>query len=425
MLPGTVRPPGLNGIPSPPPSPPPYKGEELADPPAYDAGYCVDAIPASAENRLQPILTIKLDNDDPSYIYSSGDLLSGKVVATPSTRDIPFEKILVDLQLSEVVQGIRNHQYVVGTHAVSVEKYLIPSSVYPEDLILRKGYQYSFTFSMIIPDTLPAGACAGHDDPRTGHYDMPPSVGVPTEAEERDVWNCDGKSFSLKGKGLTVSYRIRARLTTPGDELGTRQLISRHHRHIRFLPRYDHPTMAHNQVQHTATLKKLFSRRPSVDIKLSVPKVPTLFLYRPIFWLRLDLDVPDTLYKIESVSLQLIAHTTICLGGLNREWTGSKPQTIDTEFPPHKVTFSPPTWTPSSFNRITTSVWVAMVVPLDTKVIPSFESCFASHTYDLVASVDFGGHVARITLPTVVSHSREEGPVTVPTQNCIPLKDKA
>lgn len=179
--------------------PPPYEENNL---PGYATTQCSVRRRANNNHReeVQFILSGGLES------YTLGDLILGKLIVCP-VNDMAVESIQVCFNLIESYIAPSNKISPKATRKVTISESSIPVDTL-EHRTLTTGFEYSFPFSILIPYTLPMGACQKGNHPDT-HNMFPPIVDTGVEGAR------EGYS---SGTTIKLVYSLTAVLSNDAEE---------------------------------------------------------------------------------------------------------------------------------------------------------------------------------------------------------------
>lgn len=153
-------------------------------------------VPATASSTSTPTVAVHLDQ--PSRIYDVDDIITGRIVFTPR-RDCVLGSINATLAGEE--RTSKTHWVSQSTlqKTMRLAQHTVSPSAFPQGSIARKGFAYSFTFSMQVPLILQGSEsqcrcsrCGGenngdkdcHNENGQAAALIPPSLGSsPTEGQ--------------------------------------------------------------------------------------------------------------------------------------------------------------------------------------------------------------------------------------------------
>ncbi|CAN6617402.1 hypothetical protein TRVA0_007S00254 [Trichomonascus vanleenenianus] len=409
---------------TPPPEPQETDDYFTCKPPDYDAGSYIRVLSRQMmpPPNTKSALSIVIDQDDKAT-FNRGDCITGRLYIRP-TQDIPFEKLLVDLQVAETIVRGEICEKASFTKATSIARHRLQEEAYPSDRVFHKGLEYSFTFSFVIPHTI----C---EDPATGpsqlplHYQLPPSVGTHSETGDH--------SADVNDRSLVISYRIRARITKPGVQFATsrnpKELYqAQQYKYLRVMPSYPAIRLAPTLYEGTRNMKQRILKRPTKHkLHFALAQVPVFHLAEgtaPMVSLQLafEIDASTTMQpqmpspQVKNVSYKLAALTTSTTSPRHYYPHHDDPQvhTAKDTFPSQTAAWTRPEWRLEYNSKKTNrSMYVCtlqapLALPSDKrKVVPNYFTELSSRQYEVTMSVELNGYApASFTFPAVIARAR-------------------
>lgn len=378
---------------------------ETAPPPSYTIGTTIQ--PAEIEDTKvtsiytgQIIIYTSIDQDMATP-FDAGDSLTGRVVIVPN-KDTKFDKVAIELQLVETFKcphSFSSCSYI--SKSINLSKHRIPSEAYPEDMILKSGLKYTFTYSLIIPTSLNGMQC--EDSTLSPHYELPSSLGsvCPMFVDFLDV----------RDKRLTMSYQIRTRIYNEGCY---RTPTAQSRRLIPVMTSYPPCMEAYATREISKQTSKLcnkfassFTPRKCPRITLSVQDVPALYIHG-----KSSSSVNVHLAYTGNAEIPNITKATYKLQGFvttSKKPVTFYPQLTDTKesssldsFPTQVTTFTEPVW-----KNCLACIKVPLSLPEGIyRLVPTFFTCNCSRQYvvKLILSFD-NGSSASVSFPVVIANN--------------------
>lgn len=170
------------------------------DLPSYAAG--IGVRPVEHQSIYSSIVTVVTDKPL-DFMYDVGDIISGQIRITPK-NDMTVGLILVDLHFESIVSRSDILNFNQSKHIALLDKSIVPEQAYPDSHVFRQGFTYDFSFSMVIPENIPAEV---NHCTLAGHTKLPQSMG--------SLFEGTPSREDIGDSGTRVVYYVRARLTNP------------------------------------------------------------------------------------------------------------------------------------------------------------------------------------------------------------------
>jgi hypothetical protein len=332
--------------------------------------------------------------------YDIGDIVQGSVCIKPH-RDIEFSKIIIDICLSE---DIAKPAGGTGSRDFSITRSVPPPSFYPPDLILRKGFSYTFSFALEIPDTLESQACKHR---HALHTRLPPSIGSsPT----------DDTMYDIADLSARIYYSVRARIINVDGR--SQKCMSHNRTDIRISPShapltvYDRSSGFKNVVvlksgrlikSNRGTLELRVASAPLLFMKSSKPtRLELKLLYSTE---SRDTNSSSTPFQCAAISYKLISHTLSSLtpfDGIPEPTNTGNVHTFSEVLDTRKVDHPTLRWNQYRKNEYLTEISLPLLCPSHPRITPTFFSCLVSRQYRLHVEVMLEGCVASLEIPVAV-----------------------
>uniref|UniRef100_A0A060T4J4 ARAD1A18084p n=1 Tax=Blastobotrys adeninivorans TaxID=409370 RepID=A0A060T4J4_BLAAD len=405
-----------------------FENEEK--PPEYTPGMEVKTLDygANMEPRSLFASDVYITIDTPvTNVFNRGDALVGRVVIAPS-KDMPIGDLLIDLQMINILRKQKKYNTFRMTRSISLDRHKVPTEAYPEDRVLRRGLEYSFNYSMVIPTVIGANHCE-HQGMLPLHFQLPPSIGSPSEML---VEHCD-----CPQKSVVIAYRIRARFTKPGNH-SEKLLAAQQYRYLRVCPMYPPLLVEPEHTQKTVRLKGgIIKRVPVGELTMAVLNVPALsltgatntsFAHLQLKYKPLEDGTPPEIGRISRI---LVMHTLSRISDVPIFYYPKHDDPAvftETEmWKAQKCDMAKSDWKQcqDGDNEYEMDVHVPLSLPEGVKpggrLVPSFFSCTSSRQYEFKIQLFFTGlSSASIRFPVVVSR---DAPVSTPQDEHGPLLD--
>uniref|UniRef100_A0A060TGS8 ARAD1D25586p n=1 Tax=Blastobotrys adeninivorans TaxID=409370 RepID=A0A060TGS8_BLAAD len=375
-------------------------------PPQYQSGPEVKPAPKSTVTAYASEVSICVDKTQ----FTVGDVVTGNVTVTPFS-DIELSNLKIEFQSVETIRRARMFLPESVIRTVTLSRFSIPSfDSDGQSKILKKGLEYTFTFSLHVPHSMPKAHC---ENSLPLHYQLPPMFG--SQQEDAD------EALDTPLKTVTIGYRVRARLIKPS---GTKEF----YRYVRVLPTYPpvelEPSSPYTSLSVLGCPGLLKMKKPigNVQTTLMSPRVPILYLSENnTVNLSLELEFSPCGSKnlppaITSASFRVISHMLSSSKPLDfyplyrtdnndKKMQHVTRETESTGMVP--TSFSRPTWRPGTRTSAVTSISMPIYLPPATnkdKTVPTFFSCHASRQYEVELMLEFAnGYTAKLTVPLILA----------------------
>ncbi|KAA8911439.1 hypothetical protein TRICI_003801 [Trichomonascus ciferrii] len=377
---------------------------EASPPPSYTIGTTIQ--PAEIEDTKvtsiytgQIIIYTSIDQDMATP-FDAGDSLTGRVVVVPN-KDTKFDKVAIELHLVETFkcsQSFSSCSYI--SKSINLSKHHIPSEAYPEDMVLKSGLKYTFTYSLIIPTSLNGAQC--ENSRFSPHYELPSSLG--------SICPMFVDSLDVRDKRLTTSYQIRTRIYNDGcyhsPTAQSRRLVPVRTSYPPCLEAYATCEISKRTSKLSNWIASTFRPRRCPQITLSVQDVPALYIQG-----KSSSVVNVQLTYIGKAQVPNIAKASYTLQGFvttSKEPLSYYPQLTDSKecsnidsFPTQVTTFTEPVW-----KNGLTRIKVPLTLPEDVyRLVPTFFTCNCSRQYVIKLTLSFdNSSSASVTFPVVIAN---------------------
>lgn len=377
---------------------------ETAPPPSYTIGTTIQ--PAEIEDTKvtsiytgQIIIYTSIDQDMTTP-FDAGDSLTGRVVVVPN-KDTKFDKVAIELHLVETFkcpQSFSSCSYI--SKSIKLSKHHIPSEAYPEDMILKSGLKYTFTYSLVIPTSLNGMQC--EDSPLSPHYELPSSLG--------SVCPMFVDSLDVRDKRLTTSYQIRTRIYS---EACHHSPTAQSRRLIPVMTAYPPCMEAYTTREVSKQTSKLcnwfassFTTRKCPQVTLSAQDIPALYIQgksSSVVKVHLAYTGKTQIPNITKASYKLQGFVTTSKTPLTYypHLMSSKECSNFDSFPTQVTTFTEPVW-----KNGLAHVKVPLALPEAVyRLVPTFFTCNCSRQYVVKLTLSFcNGSSASVTFPVVIAN---------------------
>jgi hypothetical protein len=422
------------------PAPPSYV-EDQSEPPSYVSGSSVEVATCDDSlycSVLQISLTPSVSGPVRETVFDTSDLITGKVLVTPK-RDMAFEHLIVDLLGQEITVRKNSFSESQYKRLFTLAKYDIPRQTLPDDNLLRKGFKYSFTFSLVLPETVAHDSCPCSDQ---NHDELPPSFGTALDAFDPTF----GRQEFVPDGSARVIYRIRARLFKTDTSSGC-SVWAQTCKYITVRPSsyplldlsklYDSDGVSLRQESYNISKRLshgLVRKSDMGTIRLQTENQLNFLLANPAtttLKLKVNYSPSEKRFippEISGISYCINALTFSCTETIKHPpslRTVQKHRNIHMvveQLIHQKLTIAKPIWelqpTPEGASEVTTLVVPVSFPVLHEKVIATYFSCLTSRQYEMVVTVHLRG-LGSITLsvPILVSNFRPRQ-VSVSSSTC-------
>lgn len=376
-------------------TPPPYAGNmgsfrNQTDLPQYSAGFDIKKSTGASTQDIDINIINKKSH------YDIGDIVEGSISIKPY-RDMEFSQIVIYISMSEEIAKPAGPS---SARSFAISKYIPPPSYYPPDLILRKGFSYTFSFALEIPDILESEVCKHNIH---SHTRLPPSIGSSPTGDP---------VYDLSDLSARLYYSVRARIMHFSGR--TQKCMSHNKVDIRISPSHPPlPIYERPNPYRTVTVLKSGKFRKSCrgTLELRVPNVPIIFMKscKPA---KIDLQLLYSSddrnftgsFHCSSVSYKFISHTISSHIPIPEQPVpGSKSAHTHSEvLDTRKLGELALNWTQYRKNEYGATVLLPVLSPSHQRMAPTFFSCLISRQYQLRIDVVFEGCAASIEIPIVV-----------------------
>lgn len=396
--------------------------------PSYSSG--AEVTPAA---HTSPIVAVRLDN--PHRVYDVDDILTGHVQFTPR-HDCILGSVTATLAGSEtsakranwVSQSVLQRKMRLGQHAIA-------PSTFPQGSIARRGFTYSFAFSIQVPLThtgsasCTCGACGDNSKDHAPRL-LPPSVGAfPDQAAVEET---TGVYYFVNASVVTLlvppegarDHQVATDAIYTGEQAALVSIVPSYPNFPK-TPAYAalpdreeagrHPTPAKTCTASTTTeikrglLKSLAVG--SLDLTLSEPVV-------------LSRDASDVTYVTAQLKFSPSCVNNLCerppkigsivckLAALTHSVDPEHSSAVTTasEYVPlAQHATAKPRWVSHGSHTYTCTLAIPLTLPVagSAATVPSFRSVYLAREYELRVSVGFASHLASLALsvPATVTAS--------------------
>lgn len=352
-------------------APPAYAEEDAL--PAYGTEYRVrDAGPLGGKRR-KPFEIVLLDSDKS---FNIGDAINGVAYVRPVVRDILFEQLSIDLMLAESV--ITGEGFVERrlTRRFSLAQFRTCGE-FLGNSVFRKGLEYEFPFSLVIPRTNPYN-CSIADGHHFQHSLLPPTIGPPY-GTEYDI----PRAEDLQNQSLRLSYYVRGQIKHQ-ENLQTIDTFAP----FRFIPSYPIASYSpaldkytytrHHEIRSGKFLKK---KRTLGTLTLTVSQAPRVLSLGQMCKINLHLS-SDVSFSTTQMTYKLYSHTTVVRYRTKEFVTPDHPDACTSQqfVLEHKLDLSNQAGNPY--------FELPVLLPENhPHAVPSFSTCMSSRTYSLEVSL--------------------------------------
>ena len=353
--------------------------------PSYSEGCNIK--PVDAETVFSPLLKVHVSNS--KRTYGLGEFIYGHIILVPK-KIIKISSIFVVLEGDEVSTKSSWSANVITSRHMNLGHHITPSSAMPPDMKALPGFVYTFLFSLQIPE---AKSSSMQDKTIPEHLRLPPSLGSPPQfpIAENDT----------PGNVARICYRLKASITTVQKD-GLPSNVVNAYNYIHLTPSYSLSPSARQRTQKDSYLvrqgiKKGLLKKTSTGIMelrmrniselTMIPSGPTTVPLTVSYCATSEAS-SQLLPQITLVSTKLIARTRYSSQGVFKTSPPSDTHpgiiSVSQKIVLNRMSPQNSNWElNSTTNAYSTVFHLPLTLPIDKRIVPTFESCFISRDYNL------------------------------------------